>query len=53
MTKEFATAALDPEDDGFVIYIAAFNTDSGYEMYILRRAQIAYFKEDEALVEVS
>ncbi len=50
--KEFVAAALDPEHEAFIVYIAAFSVDSSDEMHPLRRAQIAHLKADEALIEV-
>ncbi len=34
--KEFAAAALDPEQKAFVVHVAAFSVDSGDEVHPLR-----------------
>ena len=46
--KEFAAAALDPDHEAFVVYVAALNIDSDDEMHPSKRAQIAYLKADKA-----
>ena len=46
-TKEFKTAALDPEYETFVIHIATFSVGSVDEMYPSKKDQIAYLKVDE------
>ncbi len=50
--KEYATAALDPEHETFVVHVAALSVDSGVEVHPSRRAQIAYLKADEAPTKV-
>ena len=50
--KKFAAAALDPEHEAFVVYIAALNIDPGDEVYPSKRAKIANLKEDETPIEV-
>ncbi len=50
--KEFVVAALDLEYKAFVIHIAALNVDSGDKMHLLKKAQIAYLKADEAYTKV-
>ncbi len=50
--KEFAGAALDPEYEAFVVHVAALCVDSGNELHLSRRAQIAHLKADEAPTEV-
>ncbi len=46
--KEFAVAALVPEYKAFIVHVAALSVDSGDEMHLSRRAQIANLKVDEA-----
>ncbi len=50
--KEFATAALDPEYETFVVHIVALSVDLGDKVHPSRRAQIAHLKADEAPTEV-
>ncbi len=50
--KEFTAAALDPEHEAFVVHIAALSVDSGDEVHLSRRAQIAHLKADEAPTKV-
>ncbi len=50
--KEFAAAALDPEHEAFVVYVAALSVDSGDEMHPSRRAQITHLRADEAPTKV-
>ena len=51
--KEFAAAALDPEDEVFVIHIAALRVNLGDKVHPSKRAQIAYLKTDKASNKVS
>ena len=50
--KEFAVVALDLEHEAFIIHVAAFSINSGDEVYLSKRAQIAYLKANEAPTEV-
>ncbi len=50
--KEFAVAALDSEYKAFVVYIVAFNINSGNEIHLLKRAQITHLKMDKAPTKV-
>lgn len=50
--KEFAAVVFDQEHRAFVIYIATLNVDSSNEIYLFKRAQIAYLKGDEAFIKV-
>ncbi len=50
--KEFAAAAPDPEYEAFIVHVATLIVDSGDEVHPSRRAQIAYLKADEALIEI-
>ena len=50
--KEFAATAFDPKHEAFVAYIAVFYVDLNNEMYLLRRAKIAYLKADKAFSKV-
>ncbi len=36
--KEFVAAALDPEHEAFVVYVAAFSVDSGDEVHPSKKA---------------
>ncbi len=46
--KKFIVVALDPEQEAFLIYVAALSVDLGDEVHFSKRAQIAYLKADEA-----
>ncbi len=46
--KKFVATALDPEHEAFVVHVAALSVNSGDEMHLSRRAQIAHLKADEA-----
>ncbi len=50
--KEFATAALDPKHEAFVIYVATLSVNAGNEVHPSKRAQIAHLKVDEAPTKV-
>ena len=50
--KKFVTTALDSEHEVFIIHIAALSLNPDDGVHPLRRAQIAYLKADEALIEV-
>ncbi len=50
--KEFAVAALDPEQEVFVVHITTLSIDSGDEIYPSKRAQIAHLKADEIFTKV-
>ncbi len=50
--KEFAAAALDPEQEAFIVHVDALSVDSGDEVQSLQKAQIGHLKADEALIEV-
>lgn len=43
--KEFVTAALNPDEETFVVYIASIT--SSHLIYLFFRAKIALFKADE------
>ncbi len=47
--KEFAAIAFNPEHEALVVYIAALSIDSGDEMHLSKRAQIAHLKADRLL----
>ncbi len=51
--KEFVVAALDPEYEAFIVYVAALSVDSVDEVHPSRKAQIAHLKADEALTKIS
>ncbi len=50
--KEFTTAALDPENEAFVVHVAARSVDSGDEVYPSRKAQIAHLRADEVSTKI-
>ncbi len=49
--KKFTIAALDLKHEAFIVYKAALSVDLGNEIYLLRKAQIAYLKADEVPIE--
>lgn len=51
--KEFATTALDPEYEAFVVDVAALSTKSDDEMHLSKKVHIAHLKRNETPVEVS
>ncbi len=46
--KKYAIAALDLEHETFVVHVAALSVNLGDKVYPLKRAQIAYLKENKA-----
>ena len=46
--KDFATIAFDLEYKALVMHIAALSIDPNDEVYLLKKAQIAYLKADKA-----
>ena len=50
--KEFAAAALDPEYEALVVYVAALSVDSSDEVHPSKKAQIALLKVDKASSKV-
>ncbi len=50
--KEFTVAALDPENEAFIVHVAALSIDLGDELHHLKRVQIAHLKADEAPTKV-
>lgn len=52
--KKFAVAALNPDYEVFLVYIAIFNisSDTAKEVHRSKRAQIAHLKADEAPIKV-
>ncbi len=50
--KEFAAIVLDPEYKTFIVHRAALSIDSGDEIHLSKRAQIAHLKADKAPSEV-
>ncbi len=50
--KEFVVAALDPKHEAVMIHVATLSKDLGDDMYLSRKAQIAYLKVDEAPFKV-
>ena len=45
--KKFAAAVLDSKHKTFLLYVVAFNIDSGDEVHSSRKAQIAYLKANK------
>ncbi len=50
--KEFAPAALDLEDEAFIVHVTALSVDLVDEVHPSKRAQIAHLKADEAPTKV-
>ena len=50
--KEFAAAALDLKHEVFVVHVNALSIDLGNEVHPSKKVQVAYFKVDEAFIEV-
>ncbi len=50
--KEFAVVVLDSEHKAFIIHMAGLSIDSDNEVYLSKKAQIAYLKADEAPTKV-
>ena len=50
--KEFAAAVLNPDRKFFVVHVAALSVDPGDEVHVLKKAQIAHLKADEAPTKV-
>ncbi len=50
--KEFASVALDPKHETFVVYVAALSVYLGEEIHPSKRAQIVHLKADEAPTKV-
>ena len=51
--KKFATVALDRKYKTFIVYVATLSIDSGNEIYLSKKTQIAYLKANKALTKVS
>ncbi len=53
--KEFATTALDPDHETFIVHVTALNIgfDISDKVCFLQRAQIAYLKVDEIFIKIS
>ena len=49
---EFAAAILDPEHELFVVHVSALSVNLGDEVHPLKKAQIAYLKIDEAIINI-
>ena len=50
--KKFTIATLNLEHKLFIVYIATFNVNLGDKVHLLKKAQIAYLKANEAFTKV-
>ncbi len=51
--REFAEAALNPEDKTFVIHVVVLTREDLDDMHPSKKAQIAYWKADKTFTEIS